>query len=133
MIFGFTNFFIFEKVPYVCYNVKMSQCCNVLQSYNLTMRDIYNLESAKFKHQIYSNKTLFLFHDKSTKLEKIRSHKTRKQSSSDFFLPPVSKNAGQKKLGYRGVKSWNSLDESVKSKSLISFKKNYKKNILRLY
>ena len=39
------------------------------------------------------------------------SHKTRKPSSSNFFLPRVSKSAGQKKLGYRGVKLWNSLDQ----------------------
>ena len=93
----------------------------------LKLRDVYNLELAKFMHQIYNNRTPFLFQDKFTKLEKIYSRKTRKPSSSNFFLPRVSKNAGQKKLGYRGVKLWNSLDESLKSESLILFKKNYKK------
>ena len=89
----------------------------------LKLRDVYNLESAKFMHQIFNTKTPFLFQDKFTKLEKIHSHKTRKPSSSNFFLPRVLKNAGQKKLGYREVKSWNSLKESLKSKSLILFKK----------
>ena len=83
--------------------------------------------------QIYNNKTPFLFQDKFTKLEKIHSHKTRKSSSSNFFLLQVSKNAKQKKLGYRGVKLWNGLDESLKSKSLILFKKKYKKSLLQLY
>ena len=84
-------------------------------------------------HQIYYNKTPFLFQDKYTKLEKLHSHKTRKPSSSNFFLPRVSKNVGQKKLGYRGVKLWNGLNESLKSKSLILFKKNYKKSLFQLY
>ena len=84
-------------------------------------------------HQIY-NKTPFLFQDKFTKLE-IHSHKTRKPSSYNFFLPRVSKNAGQKKLGFRGIKLWNSLvkAESLKSKSLILFEKNYNKSLLQLY
>ena len=78
-------------------------------------------------HQICNNKTPFLFQDKFIKLEKMHSHKTKKPSSSNFVLPRVSKNAGQKKLEYRGVKLWNSLDESLKSKNLILFKKITKK------
>ena len=54
-------------------------------------------------HQIYNNKTPFLFQDKFTKFEKIPSHKTGKSSSSNFFTSRIEK-AGQKKLGYRGVK-----------------------------
>ena len=36
----------------------------------LKLRDVYNLELAKFMHQIYNNKTPFLFQDKFTKSEK---------------------------------------------------------------
>ena len=64
--------------------------------------------------EIYNNKTPFLFQDKFTTLEKIQSYTTRKPSLSNFLLPRVSKNAGQKKLGFRGVKLWNSVDESLK-------------------
>ena len=39
---------------------------------------------------------------------------TRKPSPSNFFIPRVLKNAGQKKLGYRGVDLWNSLVEIKK-------------------
>ena len=42
----------------------------------LKLRDVYNLELAKFMHEIYNNKTPSLFKDKFTKLEKIHSHKT---------------------------------------------------------
>ena len=110
----------FSRVTQLCKNLKF-----------LKLRDVYNLELDKFMLQIY-NKTPFLFQNKFTKFEKIHSHKTRRPSSSNFFLPRVTKNAGQKKLGYRGVKLWNSLDESSKSKSLILFKKNYKKSLLQL-
>ena len=83
-------------------------------------------------YQIYKNKTPFLFQAKFTKLENIHSHKTRKPSSFNFFLPRVSKNARQNKLEYRGVKLWNGLDESLKSKSLTLFKKITKKSFTTL-
>ena len=111
----------------ITWNKKFSRATQLYKNLKLLkLRGVYNLELVKFMHQIYSNKIF-------TKLEKIHSHKIRTPSSSNFFSPRVSKNAGQKKLGYRGVKLWNSLDESLKSKSLILFKKNYKKNRLQLY
>ena len=89
----------------------------------LKLKDIY----AKFMHQIYNNETLFLFQDKFSKLKKYIPTRLRKPRLSNFFLPRVLKNAGQKKLEFRGVKLWNSLDKNLKSKSFIWFKKNYKK------
>ena len=59
----------FSRVTQLCKNLKL-----------LKLRDVYNLELDKFMHQIYNNKTPFLFQDKFTKLEKIHSHKTRKPS-----------------------------------------------------
>ena len=118
----------------ITWNKKFSRVTQLIKNIKLLkQRTVYNLKSAKFMHQIYYNKTPFLFQDKYTKSEKLHSHKTRKPSSSNFFLPRVSKNVGQKKLGYRGVKLWNGFDKSLKSKSLILFKKNYKKCLLQLY
>ena len=64
----------------------------------LKLRDIYNLELAKFMHQIYNNKTPFLFQNKFTKLEKIHSHQIRKPSSFDFFLPSRNKKCWTKEI-----------------------------------
>ena len=118
----------------ITWNKKFSRVTQLYKNLKLLkLRDVYNLELAKFMHQIYNNETLLL-QDKFTKFEKTHSHKTRKPSSSNFFLPRVLKNAGQKKLGFRGVELRNSLDESLKLKSLILFKKkNYKKSFLQLY
>ena len=93
-----------NKVRTITWNEKFSRVTQLFKNLKpLKLRDVYNLELAKFMHQIYNNKTPFLFQDKFTKLEKIHSHKTRKPSSSNVFLPRVSKNAGQKKLRFRGV------------------------------
>ena len=108
-----------DLVRTIIWNKKFSRVTQLYKNLKLLkLRDVYNKELAKFVHQIYNNKTPFLFQDKFTKLEKIHSHKTRKPNSSNFFSPRVSKKAGQKKLGYRGVKLWNSLDENLKSKKL---------------
>ena len=89
----------------ITWNKEFSRVTQLYKNLKLLKpRDVYNLELAKFMHQIYNNNAPFLFQDKFTKLEKLYLHKTRKPSSSNFFLPRVSKNAGQNKLGFRGVK-----------------------------
>ena len=64
------------------------------------------------------------------KAEIVQWEKTR---SYNFFLARVLKNAGQKKLEFRGIKLCNSLDKNLKSKSFILFEKTTKKNLLHLY
>ena len=70
----------------ITWNKKFSRVTELYKNLKLLkLRDVCNLELAKFMHQIYNNKTPFLFQDKFTKLEKIHSHKIRKPSSSNFF------------------------------------------------
>ena len=76
----------------ITWNKKLSWVIQLYRNLKLLkLRDACNLKLAKFMHQIYNNKTPFLFQDKFTKLEKIHSHKTRKPGSSNFFLPRVIK------------------------------------------
>ena len=79
-----------DIVRTITWNKKFSRVTQLYKNLKLLkLRDVYNLELAKFMHQIYNNKTPFLFQDKFTKLEKIHSHKIRKPSSSNFFIPRV--------------------------------------------
>ena len=70
----------------ITWNKKFSRVTQLYKNLKLLkLRDVYNLKLAKFMHQIYNNKTPFLFQDKFNKLEKIHSHKSKKPSSSNFF------------------------------------------------
>ena len=68
-----------------------------------------------------------------SKIEKIRDYESRRASRSNYFLPRVSKSAGQKKIEFRSVKLWNEISENFKNKPFNSFKKQFKGNLLKEY
>ena len=58
------------------------------------------MELVKFMHKICNNKLSLLFQQRLNKIELVHSHQTRKLTNLNFFLPHVSKTAGQKKLEF---------------------------------
>ena len=55
----------------ITWNKKFSRVTQLFKNLKLLkLRDVYNLDLAKFMHQLYNNKTLFLFQNKLIKLEK---------------------------------------------------------------
>ena len=62
------------------------------------------------------------FQQQFNKIEVVHSHQTRKLTTFNYFLPPASKTAGQKKKEFRGTKLWNEIDEDIKHKTLKCFK-----------
>ena len=100
----------------------------------LKLNDIYHLEVAKFVHKICYNKLPLLFQQRFIKIELVQSHQTRKLTKLNYFLPRVSKTAGQKKLEFQGAKLWNDIDEDIKHKTFNSFKKCFKeKNCITIF
>ena len=81
-------------------------------------------------HKICNNKLPLLFQRRFNEIELVHSHQTRKLTKLNYFLPCVSKTAGKKKLEFRGAKPWNEIDEDIKHKTFISFKKYSKEKIL---
>ena len=61
----------------------------------LKLNDIYKLELVKFMHKI-CNKLLLLFQQRFNKIELVHSYQIRKLTKFNYFLPRVSKTAGQK-------------------------------------
>ena len=51
-------------------------------------------------HKICNNKLPLLFQQRFIKVELVHSYQTRKLTYLNFFLPRVSKTAGQKKLEF---------------------------------
>ena len=84
-------------------------------------------------HKICNNKLPLLFQQRFNKIELVHYHQTRKLTNLNYFLPCVSKTAGQKKLEFRGAKLWNEIDEDIKHKTFNSFKKCFKEKIVSHY
>ena len=70
------------------------------------------MELAKFMHKLYINNSPIVFQNRFTEIEKIHTNVTTGANKSNYFLSRVNKTAGQNKLEYRGVKSWNRISEN---------------------
>ena len=118
----------------ITWNKKFSHVTHLYKNLNyLKLNDIYHLELAKFMHKICNNKLPLLFQQRFNKIELVHSHQTRKLTYLNYFLPRVSKTAGQKKLEFRGAKLWSEIDEDIKHKTFNSFKKCFKEKIVSHY
>ena len=116
------------------WNKKFSHVTHLYKKLNyLKLNEIYHLELAKFMHKICYNKLPLLFQQRFNKIELVHSHQTRKVTNLNYFLPRVSKTAGQKKLEFWGAKLWNEIDEDIKHKTFNSLKKCFKEKIVSHY
>ena len=80
-------------------NKKFSHVAHLYKKLNyLKLNDIYHLELAKFMHKICNNKLPLLFQQRFNRIDLVHSHQTRKLTNLNYFLPRVSKSAGQKKI-----------------------------------
>ena len=78
----------------------------------LKLHDVYNLELAKFMHKLFKNKLPKLCNYNFKTIDKIHDYATRKPSRSNYFLPRVSKSAGQNKIEFRGAKLWKEISKN---------------------
>ena len=96
----------------------------------LKLHNVYKLELDKFMHKLFKNKLPKLFNYDFTTINKIHNCATRKPTRSNYFLPRVSKYAGQNKIEFRGAKLWKEICENLKNKPFNFFKKQLKKIFL---
>ena len=87
---------------------------------------IYHLELGKLMYQLYSDRLPALFAQLFKKIKEILSHNTRQTEKLTYFLPRLSKTIGQQLLNFLGVKLWYSIDDTIKDRHWVSFKKTYK-------
>ena len=79
-------------------------------------------------HKIYNDKLPLLF-QRFNKIELVPSHRTKKLAKLNYFLPRISKTAGQKKIEFPGAKLWNEIDEDINIKRLNPSKNVSKKKL----
>ena len=82
---------------------------------------------AKFMHNLFKNKLPKLCNYNFTAIDKTHDYASRKPRRSKYFLPRVSKFAGQKKIEFRGANYGKKLVKIKKNKPFNSFKKQFKK------
>ena len=99
----------------------------------LKVRDLYNLEVAKFMHS-HSNKTLpdcFL----SFFRESSQNHTHYTRASNDILYNTIRCRTarGQRSIRFHGPKVWNDIPRSTKEVSKLVFKKQFKTTLLSRY
>ena len=77
--------------------------------------------------KLFKNKLPKLYNYNFTTINKIHDYASRKPSRSNYFLPRVSKSAGQNKIEFRGAKLWKKISKNLKNKPFNSLKKQFKK------
>ena len=116
------------------WNTKFSHVTKLYKKLDfLKLHDVYKLELTKFMHKLFNNKLPNSCNYDFSTIENTRDYETRRPSRSNYFLPRVSKSAGQKKVEFRGVKLWNDISENLKNKPFNSFKKQFKENLIKEY
>ena len=99
----------------------------------LNISDIYHLEFGKFMYQLYSDRLPVVLAQLFKKIKVIHSHNTRQTEKSTYFLPRVYKTIGQQLLTFRGAKLWYSIDDTIKDRRWVFFKKTYKQHLVDQY
>ena len=75
----------FSRIPILHKNLKF-----------LKLNYVYELELAKFMHQIFNQKLPQPFGSMFTRIKKVYTHSIKQINKSNYFLPRVDKIAGQK-------------------------------------
>ena len=99
----------------------------------LKLDDIYQLELAKFMHQLHHKKFKTALKNRVVDISKIHSHNTRTKHNIVYFKPHIQTSAGKKFLMYRGTELWRKIKPKVKKLSSLSFKKKRKQKAIQKY
>ena len=85
-------------------------------------------------YQLYSDRLSAVFAQLFKKIKEIHSHNTRQTEKSTYFFPRVSKTIGQQQLlTFHEVKHCYSIDDTIKDRYCISFKKTYIQHLIDQY
>ena len=99
----------------------------------LKLQEIITVYIACFMYN-YSNSNIpNAFNSFFTAVNKIHTYNTRLASKSSFVFPRVRTNCGKFNIRFRGPKIWNKIEESLKTLSFRSFKRELKAHFLSLY
>lgn len=99
----------------------------------LKVSDLLYLYCALFMYDYYSNRLPLIFNDFFMSINKVHQYQTRLASKISYYLPKARTNYGKFNIRFSGVKVWNSIEDSLKSKSRTCFKISIKESLISNY
>ena len=119
----------------VLFDGLLSRCCLTSQSdcEYANLGDLIYLYTALFMYDYYSNRLPLIFDNFFMSINKVHQYQTRLASKISYYLPKARTNYGKFNIRFFGAKVWNSIDESLKSKSRACFKNLLKELIISNY
>ena len=84
--------------------------------------DLIYLYNALFMYNYYSNRLPLIFVNFFKSINKVHQYQTRLVSKISYYLPRARTNYGKCNIRFSDAKVWNSIDDSLKSKSCVCFK-----------
>ena len=99
----------------------------------LKMKDIYELEIAKFMHSYYHCKLPENFDNCFKNANNLHKYNTRSVVNDNYYVERANTRKGQRSSSYIGVKIWNKLLPTIKQMSKYSFSKHIKKSMNNNY
>ena len=88
---------------------------------------------ALFMYDYYPNRLPLIFNDFFMSINKVHQYQTRLASKISYYLPKARTNYGKFNIRFSGVKVWNSIEDSLKSKSRTCFKILLKESLISNY
>ena len=88
---------------------------------------------AWFMYEYYSNRLPLIFNGFFMSINKVYQYQTRLASKISYYLPKARTNYGKFNIRFSGVKVWNSIEDSLKSKSRTCFKILLKESLISNY
>ena len=109
---------------YNCHSSPLFQKLKVLK-----VSDLVYLCCALLMYDYYSNRLPLIFNDFFKSINKVHQYQTRLANKISYYLPKARTNYGKFNICFFGAKVWNSIEDSLKSKSRTCFK-NLLKDLL---
>ena len=95
--------------------------------------DIVKLITSVFMYKFHRKLLPSIFSNFFTPVRNVHNYNTRLASKSSLVLPSARTNYRIISLKFQGPKTWNSIDESLKSCSISAFKKKLKNLFISQY
>ena len=111
-----------------------AKMCTLFKSMKiLKVKDIFELEIAKFMYSYYHSMLPENFDNYFKYASKHHDYKTRSIAANNFYLERAKTRNGQRSCSYIGVKIWNKISPTFKQLPKYSFSKQIKLSMLSNY
>ena len=99
----------------------------------LQLRDIYNLELGKFMHKAFYNALPKSLNDMFKKINSVHNYPTSSSRNNTFYEKLSLTTSYRNWVSIAGIRLWDSLEPSLRTKNFYEFKTEYRKLLLSNY